>query len=412
MFFSWAWYRCFPFINSYYPSVIYYSAVVVLSLVLMGVLLWNPHNRPMRSGPLPCLTAVSGRTSLLAQVVWLIVPAHPASCAPLTPPEAHLVLLRLPALPIPWWPLLPGNMAKPLVPSPCSRVRHGLILNVSGHDVSKLSKTSQRTFHALSVPSPRVRHRGPRGELWGHRRWRNHSLTWPESNCQRWTSVFSRNNLSRLKSLRFRSYSSSSFLLLRLPLFSWKSSLSSCIGYLSKPMEWFLALPIEPMLQNSWWRASWAGSLWGPVYSGRLRRLVSPERYKLHLLVGQAELGHLMPQERSWCSGLLLFLSVRPMRHPWVLSVHRLRDFSGKFHTFLTVLSIFPNIQGPDTQLQIIASFLWHFNHSVTASTSRLFRGLRREGNGDSDFWCSVNRRMLAKLQKKRAIFSHTHQSP
>uniref|UniRef100_M3Y813 Uncharacterized protein n=1 Tax=Mustela putorius furo TaxID=9669 RepID=M3Y813_MUSPF len=43
---------------------------------------------------------------------------------------------------------------------------------------------------------------------------------------------------------------------------------------------------------------------------------------------GQAELGHLMPQERSWCSGLLLFLSVRPMRHPWVLSVHRLRDFS------------------------------------------------------------------------------------
>ncbi|VCW91126.1 unnamed protein product, partial [Gulo gulo] len=68
-------------------------------------------------------------------------------------------------------------------------------------------------------------------------------------------------------------------------------------------------------------------------------------------------------------SGLLLFLSVRPFRHPWVLSVHHLRDFSD-------------------------------------------LRGPRREGKGDSDFWCSVNHRMLAKLQKKRAISSHTHQSP
>lgn len=93
-----------------------------------------------------------------------------------------------------------------------------------------------------------------------------------------WTSVFSRNHLSHLKSLRFRSYHSSSFLLLRLPLFSWKSPLSSWIGNLSKPTEWLLALSVELTLQNSWWRATWARTLWEPVHSGRPGRPVSREQ--------------------------------------------------------------------------------------------------------------------------------------
>lgn len=54
----------------------------------------------------------------------------------------------------------------------------------------------------------------------------------------------------------------------------------------------------------------------------------------------------------------------------------------GKFHTFLTTLSIFLNIQGPDTQLPTIASFLWYFNHSITASTSRPSRPKKESGVG------------------------------
>lgn len=118
-------------------------------------------SRLLQSVPSPVLTGVVEPSQQSPEMRTITLP-HSCKCqgqppcpgsvdhSPCTPWEITTWLLpRPPVPPIPWCPLLPGHMAKPLVPCPCSGVRHGMIVNVSGRHVSELPKTSHRAIHAV-----------------------------------------------------------------------------------------------------------------------------------------------------------------------------------------------------------------------------------------------------------------------